>query len=135
MIIDEKESHVLTKSRADFMIVRKEIGEQKKLVQLKEAIVHIEVKSGGKSDEASIEQLSLNLLSISHEHDKEILYGVVIDPEFTNAFFTKVFKKKRFRDGSFHPSRIDEVAQMIEQERLQMIEQEGLQIYGFDDEL
>jgi hypothetical protein len=108
-------------TRVDYLIVPSDnINKDMPVVDiLQYAVVFVEVESSGKGLELAGLQLMTSLLAISHFIGKRRLYGIVVSADLSLAQVIKYDHRGCFTDGSFHPSKLESVVQMILDRRIQ----------------
>lgn len=118
-IVDAKRAVLHLSCRVDFLIVPRGISKLLPILEiLNYTIVFIEVESSNKGMENACLQLLTSLLALAHVTGKQQFYGIVISADFTQAQLIKFEHHGCYKDGIFHPSKLNEVVEMILQRRL-----------------
>eukprot|EP00808_Paulinella_micropora_P031420 g43386.t1 len=115
-IQDSKKHVVHLTTRPDFLILPKAYatkGQRLDQVYL-QTILFVEVISGKKTEDESLRQLLTTLRAVAAHTGKHArLYGIVVDKSFTQARLVKYHFYACFSDGTFHPSRLHDVCEML----------------------
>ena len=74
----------------------------------------VEVISGEKRESDSVTQLLLTLKAMAAHTGKHVsMYGVVIDKAFSQARLVKYHEHGCYSDGTFHPSILEDVCNIL----------------------
>eukprot|EP00808_Paulinella_micropora_P024064 g55962.t1 len=115
-IQDSKKNVVHLTTRPDFLILPKAYAtKNQRLDQVYlQTILFVEVISGQKTEDESLRQLLTTLRAVAaHTAKHARLYGIVVDKHFTQARLVKYQFYACFSDGTFHPSRLHGVCEML----------------------
>eukprot|EP00808_Paulinella_micropora_P032164 g47113.t1 len=115
-IQDSKKNVVHLTTRPEFLILPKAYAtKNQRLDQVYlQTILFVEVISGQKTEDESLRQLLTTLRAVAaHTAKHARLYGIVVDKHFTQARLVKYQFYACFSDGTFHPSRLHGVCEML----------------------
>eukprot|EP00808_Paulinella_micropora_P011275 g13282.t1 len=115
-IQDSKKHVVHLTTRPDFLILPKAYAtKNQRLDQVYlQTILFVEVISGEKTEDESLRQLLTTFRAVAAHTGKHArLYRIVVDRNFTQARLVKYHFYACLSDGTFHPSRLHDVCDML----------------------
>eukprot|EP00301_Raphidiophrys_heterophryoidea_P003159 c11439_g1_i3.p1 GENE.c11439_g1_i3~~c11439_g1_i3.p1 ORF type:complete len:236 (-),score=44.70 c11439_g1_i3:141-848(-) len=113
-IIDPSQKTVHLVGRVYYLICHAGVNKEMGISDiLRRTILFVEVISGDKTEEQSLLQLFVCMKAIAFHIHKHILFGLVIDKQFTRCRLVKYRGEVCCSDGIFPPSQLAKLAEIV----------------------